>query len=519
MNSDIIVTDLNNKMSELLLDFFYDSFKYEYERNTSRTISFTAYMTSHNVDVYNMLQNESYIQYDGQTYVIKNTNPKMNGDIHTNEVTAHHIMYEFQNHYISTDIVNEELNSDSTGEQQLYYSLKDYLEFGFKGNKLGYSFEIKGTFTDLKPIGELGGKNGIEYLIEGAEQYGYIFFADNKKIYIYDDKTFYNPSELTIRHKYNSDETGLSINTNDLKTIITGYGKKKTKTETKNYNPTKPSDLTFGGSFIKEGTWYSETIGAYYTKTFDCKWGNETLTWSLKKGVYGGMVSVFLDNQKIGDYNTYSKSSSTDQIILKKGLSKGKHTVKVQFLGPSNNVDYKNKKPRFYVGTSKTTIFNITAVLKGTDIYHVVETHKSPNYDVFGHREAPDVFDENIKNSVDMIAKLKTELVDEPVVELSTNYIDTEKIFERDAIWFIHEVMGFDTELKVMSLTKSHPILNVPDEIGFSNNKTDIIKIQQQVTNKMKNVSNVLDRTRLNNINSSPSYYDEPIVGSVLIDG
>ena len=75
---DIIVTDLKNTISELLLDFFYDSFSYEYERNNSRTVSFTAYMTSHNKDVYNMLQNESFVEYEGQTYVIKNTNPKRN---------------------------------------------------------------------------------------------------------------------------------------------------------------------------------------------------------------------------------------------------------------------------------------------------------------------------------------------------------------------------------------------------------------------------------------------------------
>ena len=118
---DIIVTDLKNTMSELLLDFYYESFSYEYERNSSRTVSFTAYMTSHNKDVYNMLQNESFIEYEGQTYVIKNTNPKMTGNIHTNEVTAHHIMYEFQNHYISKDIVNEELNSEDETEQELYY--------------------------------------------------------------------------------------------------------------------------------------------------------------------------------------------------------------------------------------------------------------------------------------------------------------------------------------------------------------------------------------------------------------
>ena len=50
-NVDLIVTDLNEKMSELLLDFAYDTFKYEYERNSTRSINFIAYMTNYNVDV------------------------------------------------------------------------------------------------------------------------------------------------------------------------------------------------------------------------------------------------------------------------------------------------------------------------------------------------------------------------------------------------------------------------------------------------------------------------------------
>ena len=66
---DIIVTDLKNTISELLLDFFYETFSYEYERNTGRSITFIAYMTTHNREVYNMLQNESYIDYEGQRYV------------------------------------------------------------------------------------------------------------------------------------------------------------------------------------------------------------------------------------------------------------------------------------------------------------------------------------------------------------------------------------------------------------------------------------------------------------------
>lgn len=519
-NVDLIVTDLNEKMSELLLDFAYDTFKYEYERNSTRSINFIAYMTNHNVDVYNMLQNESFIEYNGQRYVIKDTDPKMEGNLHSNEITAHHIMFEFQNHYIGKDLVNEELNTEEEQEDdaQDLYTVSQYLDYGFNGNKLGYSYEIVGKFNEAKPVDEIGGKNGIEHLNEGAELFGYIYFADNKKIYIYDEDSFYKQSDIVIRHLYNTDTTSVSVNTNDLKTYIKGYGKKKTKSETKNYSPVKPPNLTYNGEFIKEGTWRTNQIGASFSCNVKCKWGNETITFKLKKMLRGGIMTLYLDGKKIGDYSCYSRTATSENIILGTRLSKGNHTVKAVFKGPNPDVNYGKYKPIMYVGTRTAKVVDTTAVLKGTDVYHAVETYTSPNAKVFGIREAAEYTNDKVLDSNTLIEELKAQLQDEPSVELSTNYIDTETINERDSIWFIHEIMQFDTELKVVSLTKQHPYMNAPDEIGFSNNRNDIIQIQQNINNKIKNVNKALDRSRINNLNNQPTD-DYEIVGSVLIDG
>lgn len=519
MQLDIIVEDMKKEYSELLLDFFYESFTEEINRNESRSIKFTAYKTTHNRDIFNLLQNESYIIVNGQRYVIKDSNLKMNGSIQTNEVTAHHIMYEFQNHYISKDIVNEELNTEEDGtEQVLQYSLKDYLDFGFRGNKLGYTYEIKGNFPDTKPFDNLGDKNGIEFLIEGAEQFEYIFFADNKKIYIYDEDTFYRQSELTIRYKMNTDEVSASVNTNDLKTYVEGYGKKKNKTETKNYNPIKPPNLKYSGTFIKEGTWRTEKIGASFEKTFNCKWGNETLVWSLKKMSKGGLIDVYLDGDYIGRFSCYSRTSSSEQIVIAKNLKKGTHIFKAVFRGPDPNVKEYKTAPTMYVGTEKSTILNLTAVLKGTDVYHTTANYKSPNYSVFGHRQAPDVFDDKITNKTDLENLLKSQLNDEPEVEITTNYLDNEEISERDEVWFIHEPMEFNTSLKVVGITKYHPLMKLPVEVSFSNSRNDIIKIQQTISNKIKNASKAISSQNINNIYSNEYFFEEPIVGSVLID-
>ena len=100
------------------------------------------------------------LEWKGQMYVIKSTAIKYDGSIVTNEVVAKHIFMEFQNHYIQKDLESEELNGEeSTGEEtKTTMTLEQYLDFGFKGNKLDFSYEIKGDFKDRKPVEELGNK-------------------------------------------------------------------------------------------------------------------------------------------------------------------------------------------------------------------------------------------------------------------------------------------------------------------------------------------------------------------------
>lgn len=518
--NDLIITNSANTFSELLIDYDLSSFKYEVEKNSSRSISLTAFKTSYAPDIYGLIQNESILIFRGQQYVIKTTDPKSNNVTLTNDIVAHHIMFEFQNHYIDKDLESEEMNNGSSEEVQTpTWTLEQYLDFGFKGNKLGYSYKIVGKFEQRIAIDEVGDKNGMEFLVEGTDLFGYIFHADNKTIYIYDEDSYYKMSDVELIGGYNVDEASVSVNTQEQKTVIKGYGKKKTKTETKNYSPFKPPSLTYNGTFVKEGTWYTETINNSYSKEFTCKWGNETLVWTIKKDSLGGTVKVYLDNEEIGTYNTYSKTATTEQIVVAKNLSKALHTFKVVFIGPVAKVDYKKKKPRMYVGTEKSTTLNLTAVLKGEDLYHVSDIYYSPYYDKNNPKQAATIYDDNILDKTELRKKLIQELNDEPVVELSTNYLDTEQITERDLVYFKHNGLGFDTMLKVIKITESHPLLKLPVEVDFSNKKTDIIKIQQAINKRIKNVDKQIKSGTLGGSTFvMPNLYSDS-VGVVLLDG
>lgn len=520
----LILTNRKGTLAEIITDFDYGSFKYEYSKNDERSISFTAYKTNKTRDIFDSIVNEMLVIYQGQKYVIKSTDIKYDGAMVSVEVTAKHIFMEFQNHYVQKDIEDEELNSEEdtngTGEESKpTMTLEQYLDFGFKGNKIGFTYEIKGKFNNRVAVDELGNKNGMEYLTEGAELFDYIYYADNKKIYIYDEQTFYELSQEPIIYKLNNDEVQATVTTTELKTYIQGYGKKKTKSETKNYNPIKPTDLSYSGTFIKDGTWRTEKVGASYTKTFNCKWGNETLEWTLKKMSKGGVLDVYLDDEHIDRYECYSKTATSEKIIIAKGLKKGNHTFKAVFRGKKTGVDYKKSEPCMYVGTEKSTVLNLTAVLKGLDVYNAYAEYKSPNYEVFGHAEAPTVFDDNALDKAELLEKLKSELQDEPTVEVSTNYLGNWDIKDNNSMKFIHTPLGFNTELKVVSVTRSHPYLNEPVEVEFSNAKADFIQIQQQTARRMKQVNNLIKRGSLGGTSfSMPENYSD-IVGVTLTDG
>src|SRR5699024_1891017 len=157
----------------------------------------------------------------------------------------------------------------------------------------------------------------------------------------------------------------------------------------------------------KDGTWRTESVGASYTKTVNCKRGNETLEWTLKKMSKGGVLDVDLDGEHGGKYECYSKTATREKIIIAQKLKKGSHTFKAVFRGNKTGVDYKKSEPCMYVGTEKATVLNLTAVLKGLDVYNAYAEYKSPNYEVFGHSEAPTVFDDNALDKEELLQKLK----------------------------------------------------------------------------------------------------------------
>ena len=67
----------------------------------------------------------------------------------------------------------------------------------------------------------------MEFLSEGAELFGYTYYADNKIIYIHDDNSFYEMSDEPFIYHYNTDEVSATISTLEMKISLKDMERKR----------------------------------------------------------------------------------------------------------------------------------------------------------------------------------------------------------------------------------------------------------------------------------------------------
>lgn len=389
------------------------------------------------------------------------------------------------NDYDDTQIGDIGEYDGEEGEELTNYTLEQYLDFAFTDNPLNMTYQIVGEFPNKSAFKELGGKNGIKHLQEGADAYGYIYRADNTKFYIYSMRAFYEQKTTPMINNYNTTDIKVSIDTKDVETYIKGYGKEKSSKETKNYQPIKPPEFKYKGDFEKSGTWRTEEVGATFTKTFNAKWGNEMLEMSVKKGRLGGKIEVYVDSVSAGVFDTYSNDTETIKEILATGLKKGRHTFEVVFRGGVSGVDYGEDKPVMYVGTEKSAVLNLTAYLKGKDKYYTQAEYKSDYYETLGHIAAETYYSKDTEDEDKLRDELKDRINDLPKVEVTAKYLDTEDITIRDSIRLIHKPMEINTDMRVVEVKKPHPNTNKKTEVSFTNSGVNVLKMQLDAVNRL----------------------------------
>lgn len=501
---DVTVKAFNTDTEAVLTGF--TGFKEEETVNESRQITFSVSLNASNMAGYSLVWHENLVEYHGQDYVIKNVEVS---EQYRKEVTAVHVGFEFQNHYI------EATNTDS--DKAITYTISQYLDKAFDGNTLGYKYVLHGSFKTISTTDDIGGKNGLEMVKDGVELFGYLFKPSNKNFHIFasaDD--YYNASQEVIRYLYNTKETKVATNTYNLRTRVTGYGKKKQKDG--KYSIAKGKDATLSGKWVEKGTYYSEdpTTSTSFSTKVTVDFDGDSLYLNLKKGTQGGIVKVTYGSDYSKTFSQWASSSSTEQITLDKSAKKGAYTVKVTFVkedpdhkmkvktvneyetvtdpktGKKKRVKKKVTKRtpnRLYLGTETGTVTWAVLNTAGDNLYYTKTTYISPNEKQWGRREAPAISDERFTDEASLKAYLKTQLLDVPETTLELTYTGEYALTARSSVYFIHEPMSFETELQVVSISTPHPSVSKVKELTFSNKPKSLTRIQRQIARQAKDAN------------------------------
>ncbi|HFK9962308.1 phage tail protein [Enterococcus faecium] len=214
--TDLIIRNYEQTKEEILVGYDKGSFYENWQQNETWEIGFTVTNNSLNQEVFDLVEYESSVFYNGQEFVIKEMTRKALGQLLTKQVVATHIYYTVQDGWQYDTISGTK-------------SINDLLTHIFKAGNRGFSWEVvdpNNVFLK-KEQENFGNNNYLNLINEILEDYGAVVIPNNKHLVFYPISEYGNITEQQIRYKYNTDEVSFDIDTYALKTQIKGFGKKK----------------------------------------------------------------------------------------------------------------------------------------------------------------------------------------------------------------------------------------------------------------------------------------------------
>ena len=512
-NGVLLVRDKTDVYEEILIDIDYNSFSYDYEKNTSRQLSFTVYETLYNKFSFDLLTGDAIIVYLGQDYVIKQCTPRVVGKWQTKDITAVHVSFTVQDHY-------QYDSKESVGT----YSLDDIMKFAIDGNELGFTYEIIGTFSPQK-IENINANDALNIINDIAcGTFGAIFYADNKKLLLYSEDEWYREVQQTFRYLYNTNEVSVSEDITNIKTFIKAYGKEKENKDYKTDGSISQSSVSFSDKWTNGVTSTKDSIASFeFTGT-----GVDVY---FKKSKFGGKVHIDVDGANSKNGTTYSENGGVLTLTIR-GLENKKHKCNIKFTGTDtkNPNTKKVKHQETYSEANKqgkivrktknvytqeaatlelnNPVANVYQQNEGDDRYEAVVTYLSPAYKEWGKKKAAPVSSDTITNSNELLEFAKSQLRDYPDLSLNISYTGTELVDVRDVWLLIHEPLGISSDVKLVSLRSPHPYTRRPQSLTFSNAQKDMLKIQNQLKKSITDLNKQLSGVSNTLTGSFPSFQE-----------
>ncbi|MGL9781071.1 MULTISPECIES: phage tail protein [Enterococcus] len=235
--TDLIIRNYEQTKEEILVGYDKGSFYENWQQNETWEIGFTVTSNSLNQEVFDLVEYESSVFYNGQEFVIKEMTRKALGQLLTKQVVATHIYYTVQDGY-QYDTV--------TGAR----SISQLLTHVFSAGSRGFSWEVIDPNKKFLTVEQenFGNANYLKLINEILSDYNAVVIPNNKHLTFYPASEYGQRTEEQIRYKYNTDEVSFDIDTYALKTQIKGFGKKK-EDDSYYFNPvtyTSPESQKWG---------------------------------------------------------------------------------------------------------------------------------------------------------------------------------------------------------------------------------------------------------------------------------
>lgn len=199
----LVVTNLQGQ-TEALTD--YKDLQIRRRVNSEFSLSFLLFKTDRNAHSYNLVSEESIIEYNGQEYRIKRINEKSLGNAAAKEVQASHVFF---------DLIDDYEYGVIGGNQ----TIDSLVSFALTGTN--FTFEIADTFEPTT-IFNFGEKNRLALVQEICKLFG--AEIEQRGRHLVFKKQIGRNSDFQFRFRHNLKTISREVDTSDLTTVIRGYG-------------------------------------------------------------------------------------------------------------------------------------------------------------------------------------------------------------------------------------------------------------------------------------------------------
>jgi hypothetical protein len=216
----LTITDINGNTEGLT---GYKSLKRYRNVSGEKLLAFFVMPTQQNAHSFEMVAEESIVEFDGEPYRIKQMTEKPRGGTYVKEVVALHTFF---------DLIDDHKYELFTGS----LTFDEALTFVLGGTD--YTWAVLDTFY-AESFENFGDENRLAMLQKVLERYGAEFTLNGT--FLTFKRRIGNATDFQFRYNYNVKTLARDVNTNNLSTYIKGFGKEGLTSEY-----TSPNASVFG---------------------------------------------------------------------------------------------------------------------------------------------------------------------------------------------------------------------------------------------------------------------------------